>query len=249
VARDATKEFFMFSLRKRFAATLAAIVIFAMASATFADSTAIKFHTSGAFTNNQPAGAVASGSSLVVANTTLTYNAASWDILESQLVNGTVTDTSLFGSFSISSTDPNGVLTDPIARSYTGAHFVLTVTQDFPVVSPNTGTFQSLSISGELRYREPSGLSTEGGLFVVFDQPLQFTIPPGGGTGAVTYKINQDVVVGKLNGALPSQEFGVGGSASVPLPGVALGGLWLLGGIGSFGGVKTLQRRRSSMPA
>jgi len=57
----------------------------------------------------------------------------------------------------------------------------------------------------------------------------------------VIYSIKEQDIGPNMSGAFSI----VGRTAAAPLPGVAVGGLWLLGGLGSVGGLKSLRRRFS----
>jgi len=75
--------------------------------------------------------------------------------------------------------------------------------------------------------------NNDGSLHIVFSDPLSFQV---NGAPPTLYTIN---VVQDLGMGVQVQ----GNVGVLPLPGVAVGGLWLLGGLGSVGGLNALRRR------
>jgi len=125
--------------------------------------------------------------------------------------------------------------------TFSGVKFELDVFQELPdptAYGNNTNAFVGKA-SGTL-------VLVAGTLQLKFDAPYSFVIPntttsypPG-----IVYHIDENVQSlalgsGQIRGTL----------AAAPLPGVAMGGLWILGGIGSFGGLKALRRRMGAVLA
>lgn len=125
-----------------------------------------------------------------------------------------------FGYFDVQSGD---------AASLVGLAFTLEIHQLAPASSPSSATLVG-SFSGEFKL-----LSSN----VVLTLTSNVAYIPDAATG-VKYTVEATDGDITLNRFGPSM---LDGTAAVPLPGVALGGLWLLGGIGSIGGLKALRRR------
>jgi hypothetical protein len=150
-----------------------------------------------------------------------------------------------FGYFTLESTDPNGTLTREKYREFDGAQFTLSVNQITPVVGE--GAWTSKLIHGTVWYSEdPSSPGTGSFLSVKFSDPLTFIIPRGEKTReTIVYNVDPTVYMNNGGGQL-GQQFGVKGSVSTvaaPLPGVAVLGLSLLGGVG---GVRLHRSRRKA---
>jgi len=201
---------------KRLATPVAALFLLGLMPMAASAST-ITFTTTGKFTN-AGTGATLVGNNLLVNGATISFSG----ITKTEVVtdDGDPKST-IFGSFS--SSIPLG------NASFSGAEFQLSIDQTFPSSPGNPdGGFHSVQTGVGKVFLDGSG-----SLHLLFQDPLFFTtnsVPP------TIYVVNQDQNLGM--GVQVQGTVGV-----LPLPGVAVGGLWLLGGIGSVGGLNALRRR------
>jgi len=212
----------MCSWIKRLAAPVAALFLIGfMPSAV--NAATITFSTTGKFTNpgtgTFPNTTSLSGDDLKVNSAaTIHFNgsAFTFDIAD----DGSLTPIG-FGYFSSS----GGTV-----GSFTGAQFELSIDQTAPLSAANPDGLFHATGTGSVSFN-----ANTGGLHLTFSAPLSFSVPSN---PSIKYTINE------LQDLAFSPSFGVQGNAGVlPLPGVAVGGLWLLGGLGSVGGLNALRRR------
>ena len=237
----------MFRCLKGLAAPIAALALCVIAPGANAEPI-VSYATTGLFGAGTTGGTAtpdtrASTASLKIENTELTFHAGGThtvDSAEFTSLGNIRTALVNFGFFSLSSTDPNGVSTKERYRSYDGASFTLTVEQFLPVVPAGSelGQFDTKRIRGTVWYVEDNNPATEltgSYLSIEFADPLQFTIPNAEfGKDSVVYTINPKTRIDIPTGATSGQQFAIGGTvtaAAVPLPGVAVAGLALMGGV------------------
>ena len=238
----------MFRRLKGLAAPVAALALCVITPAVKAEPI-VSYATTGLFNAGTTGGTAtpderAGVASLKIDNTVLTFNAGGTHTIDStQFTTHGNLRTALvnFGFFSLSSTDPNGASTKEKYRAYDGSSFTLTVEQLLPVVPSGDkfGEFGTKRIKGTVWYVEDNDPSTEltgSYLSIEFADPLKFTIPNREfGKDSVVYTIDPKTRINIPTGATTGQQFAIGGTvtaAAVPLPGVAVAGLALMGGLG-----------------
>lgn len=226
-------------------APVAAMLLLGLATA--AQATTVSFYTVGYFTGAASAGSTttdlsgntfaASGpnylqSSTVTVNGPATgttqfsyFNNSSWYSLwgapgpfVAEVVDGP--ENANFGYFSVASGD---------AANLQGLGFRLEVHQLAPLATPSTGSFLG-SFSGKFQTNN-SNVKLE------FSPNVLYIPNPAQG---VQYALEVDDGNITINRVGPST---LDGQVSVPLPGVALGGMALFGGLGGAAGWKRLRRR------
>jgi hypothetical protein len=128
--------------------------------------------------------------------------------------------------------------------SFTNLQFAFDIWQ----VTPGSGATGTLAgtVTGSFNTPPPTGNPGQpSGLTILRFNPSKITI--GVGADSVIYTVGDDGGDMQFNTKTALNPLGITelkGTATVaPLPGVAIGGLWLLGGIGSLGGLKALRRR------
>jgi len=131
-----------------------------------------------------------------------------------------------FGYFSVNSGD---------AASLVGLGFTLEIHQLAPPASPDfasltatfTGSFELLESDVVLQLT-PTNVA-----YIPDTNGVKYTVEPS----------DANITINRFGNST------LDGTVAVPLPGVAIGGLWLLGGLGSVGGLKTLRRRGTVLAA
>jgi len=222
----------MFAWLKRFVAPVAAIAF--LGAATFAaKADTVSFYTQGHFTSGGAGGSVGSPDYLLnVGALTLKYNNDT--IVESFFIPGVVEATT-FGYFTTNATNLSTL------SSFNGAGFKLDIFQTLPDndANPNNdgGTFVG-SLSGSLFWTG----GPDGSLTLNFNAPLDIILPAGQTAypPAVWYHVDASQSIdisdgGQIRGAL----------SAVPLPGVALAGMALMGCVGGL----RKARNRAEEPA
>ena len=237
----------MFGLLKKIAAPVAAVAIFAMTPAVRAEPIAV-FDTAGQFGAGTTGGSTSAGQTILTIGTvSLIYHAANPHTVDSADFtshSGNYQHAAInFGYFTVQSTDPTpGVIKEKF-QDFKGATFNLNVRQFLPVVptGEDEGNFNSKLVRGTVWYEEtdPANVGTTGtsAFRVEFADPLSFVIPTSGtGKDVMTYSIQPKTEIGGKNQVYVSSgdQFFIGGTltaAAVPLPGVAVAGLALMGGV------------------
>jgi hypothetical protein len=167
-------------------------------------------------------------SSLTYQNSSVFYggNLLSWNVTTGPLAVN-------FGRFLVNSSSPN-------LDAFDGLTFTLAFFQLQPTVG--TSSLLAASVTGVLSFNNPVVVSGSPTLTIDFQQIVTYI--PDASTG-VKYQIGGVDGEGKMiiQGGLANTATDLNGTISVPLPGIAVAGLWLLGGVGTVGGAKAFRRR------
>jgi hypothetical protein len=258
----------MLSWLKRLAAPLAALAAFAVVPSAKAED--VRYYVTGTFNGNA---AVVAGNQYQQSTLSVSANGFTSAITYRNNSTGVAADggthsvdlipdpifspTRYFsqidlGSFFVTSNAPSS--TPLLAPSFSGNNFTLTIIQQIPTSGQNT---TAASLNGVLVGSASSNAS--GSSLRFYFNPLDVYVPQLNPTmlysltGVMTNNTIGDPNFGKkyiqINAGTNDTTTLNAEVTAVPLPGVAMGGLWLLGGIGSFGGLKALRRRSTLLAA
>jgi len=233
----------MMSWIKRLAVPIAAIALVGMVSTVNADT--VTFHTTGSF--NGGSNVLTVPGTGTPGDMTITFNGATAVPIE--LLpdgSGNLGISASYGSFSLSDTVALGSMD---LQSLNGTTFTLTVVQDDPDPfsgGSNNSHALSATLTGTI-VATTGGATGANQIKVVFNSSDVSFFIPGDGLAyppTLRYQVDRETVILSTNDVhYPGT---IGGTVSAaPLPGVAVAGMGLLGGVGGLNWL----RRRSMLAA
>jgi len=221
--------------------TVPLVAVFALCLVAEAKAVTVTYYTVGQFSAGTSGASVANGltgplvdpslggsSSATKGGTTLRFDYSKpYTLDETNSLINTQAVTGYFGNFNVTSSGGT--------QSFTGLVFTLYIYQQSPTVGDSSlaatvqGSFTSAGSNGAYLQFTPSAVT----YIPSAAAGVKYDLEPFAGNAFFMPDVPP---VGTQDSALL-------GLVSVPLPGVAVGGLWLLGGLGSVGGLNALRRR------